>query len=187
MTGFWDNVTGSPDHAFAKAFVDVIPNNTQAIATITKAENSKTSYSDCIQIDWKLISGEFDGQHVFQKLYIYDDKPEKALKAKCMLKLILDLFHVKLLDNNPPSNQLLAQLIGKSAGIKVTEWQMERADGGLGHGNSIAEVHPLEGFKTETGVYREFKLKPPKGVESALTRNTRTNLEAQLDDDIPFS
>lgn len=183
---FWDNVQGTPDQAFAKVFVDIIPHNTQALATVVKAENSKTSFSDCVQIDWKIISGEFDGQHVFQKLYIYDDKPEKALKAKSMLKLILDLFHVKLLDDNPPSNQLLAQLLGKSAGLKITEWQMPRDDGSMGHGNNIAEVHPIEGFKSESGTYREFKHKTKSGVESALTRNSRTGIENELNDDIPF-
>lgn len=185
MTGFWDNVTGKPEDAYAKPFVDIIPNNTTAVGKVNDVKIIQSMGNDCIQIDWILTSGEFEGKYIFQKLHVYDQKPEKALKARNMLKLLLDLFQINLNHNNPPTELELKRMTGKFAGLKIAEWQMPRQDGSMGHGNSIAEVHSTVDFITETGKYREFKESAPKGVDSALTRN-HVEFSKQLDDDIPF-
>ncbi len=183
---FFDNCSGKPEDAFAKPFVDIIPNGTTAIAQITEVKIIQSMGNECYQIDWKLISGQFEGNFIFQKLHVFDKKTEKALKARNMLKLIMDLFHLNLVHNNPPSEQELKRLIGKSAGLKIAEWQMPRDDGSIGHGNNVAEVHPAAGFTTATGSYREFKESAPKGAESALTRNANKEFNHGLDDNVPF-
>lgn len=189
MTGFWDNVTGTSDQAFSKEIVDILPHGTQAIGKIVKATNESGNFGDIIQIQWELTSGEFAGRHLFQKLYVFDTKPERQLKARNMLKYLLDLFQITVSQDGPPTNQDLMKLIGKFGGLKIMEWQMDKDDGSTAHGNSISEVHSAKAFESVTGKYREFKLKPPKGVESALTRNSRTitpAAQAFLDDELPF-
>jgi hypothetical protein len=180
--GFFDGIQGTPDAAFSKMMVDVLPNGTRATAKVVKAFNQTGRFGDTVQIEWELTGGDYKSHHLFQKLYIFDGDPNRATKARNMLKLIMDLFHVKH-DNAPPPDLLLVQMTGKYAGLKITEWQMQREDGSVGHGNSIAEVHPCEGFACETGTYREFKQQ--KGVESALTRNV-SGQTVGLDDDVPF-
>ena len=185
MSNFWDNVSGTPEQAFAKEIVDILPHGTQAIGKIVKAINESGNFGDNIQIQWELTSGEFAGRHLFQKMYVFDKKPERQLKARNMLKYLLDLFQVTISLDGPPTNQDLMKLVGKFGGLKIMEWQMEKDDGSTAHGNSISEVHNAKDFDSITGKYREFKLKPPKGVESALTRHPR-GTHAELDDDVPF-
>jgi hypothetical protein len=185
MTGsYWDNVSGTAQDAFSKSFVEVLPQGTKAQAKILSCKNESFKIGDGVQIEWELIDGEFAKQHIFQKLYTHDAKEEKAIKARNMLKLLFTMFHVKPKDNNPPDNEVLALLVGKCAGLKINEWSMPRDDGSVGHGNTIAEIHPVAGFVSETGKYRDFKV-VPRGVESALTRHPR-GTHAELDDDVPF-
>ncbi len=185
MTGFWDNTTGAPEDAYTKTFADVLPNNTTALAKIISCKNKEFMGETYINIEWELVDGEFKNQHLFQKIQINDVKPEKALKARNMLKLLFIMFHVKPVDNNPPDDKLLSHLNDKIAGIKIQEWSMQRSDGSISHGNFVSEVHPSEHFTTATGKYRDFKF-TSKGVESALTRNSSINYGKELNDDIPF-
>lgn len=185
MTGYWDNISGDASDAFAKGFVEVLPNGTKAQAKIVNCKNESFKFGDGVQIEWELLDGEFKGQHVFQKLYTHDANEDRANKARNMLKLLFTLFQIKPKDNNAPDNVLLGNLVSKCAGLKINEWSMEYEDGTIGHGNTVAEVHPIAEFVSVIGKYREFTFKT-KGVSSALTRNPRVGLEAQLDDDIPF-
>lgn len=184
MSNFWDGISGKSEEAFSKEIVDVLPNGTLATAKIIKATNESGSFGDNIQIQWELVSGEFTGRHLFQKLFIYDQKPERQLKARNMLKYLLDLFQVTVTPDAPPSDHELIRLVGKVAGLKIMEWQMERDNGAIAHGNNISEVHKAEGFLPITGKYREFKAKK-LGVDSALTRNNNKQ-HNELNDDIPF-
>jgi hypothetical protein len=184
---FWDNVSGNAADAYTKTFADVLPNNTTALAQIVTCKNKEFSGIEYINIEWEIKSGDFTGQHIFHKLQVHDKNEDKALKARNMLKFLFVLFHVKPTDNNPPTDNLLSQLSGKVAGIKIQEWSMSMPDGSTGHGNFVSEVHAPTDFVTATGKYREFKLTPPKGYDSALTRNSRNSgIDTELDDDVPF-
>jgi hypothetical protein len=184
MQGFWDNLSGKPEDAFTKTFADVLPNNTLALAQVASCKLKLFNDTDFINLEWELIEGDFKGQHLFQKLNIYDKDVDKATKARNMLMYLVQLFHVKHDPNNAPNDNFLAQFNGKVAGIKIQEWSMQKNDGTLGHGNFISEVHASTGFVSETGKYRDFKHKSV-GVDSALTRHSRQE-KNELDDDIPF-
>ncbi len=186
--GFWDNVSGDAGDAYIKTMADVLPNNTMALATVVKCLNASFNGSDYINVEWLLSDGEFKGQHVFQKLHVYDANPDRAIKARNMLKLMFVQGNVKPADSKPPTDTVLAGLVGMAAGIRLQEWSMQLENGNQGHGNFVSEVHPVAGFVCETGKYRDFKPVAPKyaGVESALTRNPRGGVSVELDDDIPF-
>ena len=182
MTGFWEGITGQATEAFSKEPVDVLPNGTLATAKIVKASNETGNFGDSVQIEWLLTGGEFTGRKIFQKLYIYDGKPERQAKARNMLKYILQLFHVRCSTDGPPTNVDLMQLTACQAGLKIMEWQMERNDGSVGHGNSVAEIHPIAGFECVTGKYREFKTKSKADNKT----NIAFEFGKELNDDIPF-
>lgn len=157
---FWKSeigeVTGKAEDAFAKNFKQ-IPDGTTALAKIEGFANEvhKESGFKYLQISWKLTDGDFKGQKVQQKLKVYggdkfDKDPMKTRhRALNMLKLIYELFNVKPKHTNPPSDQDLAIFVGKIAGIKIRE--TEPNDNGKQY-NWVAEVHPAQGFKCETGV-----------------------------------
>lgn len=160
MSDFWSSdlgeVTGKSEDAFAKQFTQ-IPDGTKAIAKIESFTNQeyKDSGFKYLNIEWVLQDGDFRGQKVQQKLKVYggdgsDKDPMKTRhRALNMLKLLYQLFSMKPKHVNPPTDQDLALFVGKIAGIKIRETEMNS------HGkqyNWIAEVHASQGFKSETGV-----------------------------------
>lgn len=183
---FWHSamgeLTGKAEDAFAKIF-KTIPDNTTALAKIEKfvldEHNGKRQY----EINWVLTSGDYRGQHVFQKIHAFDPDPKKRHRALNMLMLIYTMFNMKPIDSNPPQNAELLAFVGKTAGIKIQEWSMQKEDGsGLLEGNFVSEVHPAMGFRSETGVKLEVTHQFP--VESALTRNARRMADAAASDDL---
>jgi len=157
---FWDSelgdVTGKAEDAFAKQFTQ-IPDGTKALAKIESFTNQvyKDSGFKYLNIEWILQDGDFKGQKVQQKLKVYggdqyDKDPMKTRhRALNMLKLLYELFKVKPKHSNPPTDQDLASFSGKIAGIKIRETAPN--DKGKQY-NWVAEVHPSQGFKSETGV-----------------------------------
>lgn len=190
---FWHSdlgeISGTPEESFTRTF-DIIPDSTMAIAQIESVLNDDFAGSQLktIKIDWVITSGDFTGQHVFQKIKCYDEDPKVRHKALNTLKLIYNMYNLKPTHANAPTDQDLAVFVKKSAGIKIQEWSMTRADGTTGHGNFVSEIHPASGFTCVTGKRKDFAPVPPKhhNLESALTRNHRANNIAELDDDIPF-
>ncbi len=157
---FWDSelgdVTGKAEDAFAKQFTQ-IPDGTKALAKIESFTNQvyKDSGFKYLNIEWVLQDGDFKGQKVQQKLKVYggdqyDKDPMKTRhRALNMLKLLYELFKIKPKHSNPPTDQDLASFGGKIAGIKIRETAPN--DKGKQY-NWVAEVHPSQGFKAETGV-----------------------------------
>lgn len=159
IMNFWESelgdITGKAEDAFAKQFTQ-IPDGTKALAKIKSFTNQKNKESgfQYLNIEWVLQDGDFRGQQVQQKLKVYggdqyDKDPAKTRhRALNMLKLIYELFKIKPKHSNPPSDQELALFIGKIAGIKIRETAPN--DHGRQY-NWVAEVHPSQGFKSETG------------------------------------
>jgi hypothetical protein len=157
---FWEselgNVTGSAEDAFAKQFTH-IPDGTKALAKIHSFTNQTHKFSGFryLNIEWILQDGEFRGQKVQQKLKVYggdehDKDPMKTRhRALNMLKLLYQLFDIKPNHTNPPTDQDLAFFVGKVGGLKIRETAMN--NNGLQY-NWVAEVHPSQGFKSETGI-----------------------------------
>ncbi len=156
---FWESelgdVTGKTEDAFAKQFTQ-IPDGTKAIAKIKSFTNQvyKDSGFKYLNIEWELQDGDFRGQKVQQKLKVYggdqsDKDPAKTRhRALNMLKLLYQLFNIKP-KHTPPTDQDLASFSGKIAGIKIRETEMNEKGKQY---NWVAEVHPSQGFKSETGV-----------------------------------
>jgi hypothetical protein len=156
---FWESelgeVTGKADDAFAKQFTQ-IPDGTKALAKIQSFTNQshKESGFQYLNIEWVLTDGDFKGQKVQQKLKVYggdqyDKDPAKTRhRALNMLKLLYELFKIKPKHSNPPTDQDLASFGGKIAGIHIRETAPN--DRGRSY-NWVAEVHPAQGFKCETG------------------------------------
>lgn len=156
---FWESelgdVTGKAEDAFAKQFSQ-IPDGTKALAKVESFTNQshKESGFKYLNIEWVLQDGDFKGQKVQQKLKVfggdqYDKDPAKTRhRALNMLKLLYELFNIKPKHSNPPSDQDLAFFVGKIAGIKIRETAPN--DKGKQY-NWVAEVHPSQGFKCETG------------------------------------
>lgn len=157
---FWESelgdVTGKSEDAFAKQFSQ-IPDGTKALAKIESFTNQeyKDSGFKYLNIEWVLQDGDFRGQKVQHKLKVYggdqyDKDPAKTRhRALNMLKLLYQLFNIKPKHTNPPTDQDLAMFVGKIAGIKIRETEMN--DKGKQY-NWVAEVHPSAGFKGETGI-----------------------------------
>lgn len=179
---FWSSdlgeVTGNSADAFAKSFKQ-IPDNTTAIAKIIAFVNSEHNGYKYLNIDWLITDGDFKGQKVSQKIKVFDMDPKVRHRSLNMLKLIYQMFHVKPLHNNPPSDQDLSVFLGKFAGINIRE--TEPNDQGKQY-NWVSEIHSAEGFKCETGTRIEVT---HKGVDSALTRYSHAKVDV-LDDEIPF-
>ena len=192
---FWElpsgkKITGSAEDAFLPSF-STIPDGTMAIATIKSFEvvnKEATQYQDeqkFIEIKFKLVDGDFKNREVSQKIKVFQGKPEQVERNLNMLKLVMDLCGYKPTHNNEPTTEELSTMCGKVLGIKIREWSMPKHDGGFMEGNHVSEVWSSVGFVCETGVKMEVTHTPNSGTDSALTRNSRSDVDL-LDQDLPF-
>lgn len=178
---FWESevgeVTGKAEDAFAKSFMQ-IPDGTKALAKIASFTNQeyKDSGSKYLNIEWELQDGDFRGQKVQQKLKVYDGDAKTRHRALNMLKLLYQLFNLKPKHNNPPSDQDLAMFLGKIAGIKIRETEMN--DKGKQY-NWVAEVHTSKDFKCETGIGLPV-------IAKSSIKNMASNQMVENFDDVPF-
>ncbi len=180
---FWDSelgdITGKSEDAFAKSFMQ-IPDGTKALAKIHSFTNQvyKDTGFKYLNIEWELQDGDFKGQKVQQKLKVYGgdqydkDTAKTRHRALNMLKLLYQLFNIKPKHTNPPTDQDLASFAGKIAGIKIRA--TEPNDNGTSY-NWIAEVHPSQGFKSETGV----------GLP-VIAQTSVSNYSSSQKSDVPF-
>lgn len=192
---FWDSdvgeVTGKPEDAFAKQFTQ-IPDGTMALAKIDTFINAEYQGFKYLLIEWLLTDGDFKGQKVQQKLKVfggeaYDKDPAKTKhRALNMFKLIYQTFNMKPKHANDPTDQDLASFLSKVAGIKIRE--TEPNEKGKQY-NWVAEVHPSQGFKCETGVklvVTHTNVMPDREpIDSAFSRQSSLPATDDLDD-IPF-
>ena len=184
---FWHSdlgeITGNAGDAFAKTFKQ-IPDGTMAIAKIDSFINVDYQGSRYLNIDWILVEGDFKGQKVSQKIKVFDGDPKVKHRALNMLKLLYEMFKVRPKDNTPPSDDDLLIFTGKQAGIKIRE--TEPNDKGKQY-NWVAEVHPGQGFKSETGIKLEVTHVNSSRPESSLNRAYEAHkAPTEEDGDIPF-
>lgn len=189
---FWisqlGEVTGNAEDAFAKTF-KTVPDGTKAIARIDKFfnETSKEGFR-CLTIAWELIDGDFKGCKVNQKIKVIDPHPMDSDPAKTrhkalnMLMYIYKMFNVKPKHSDTPSDLDLNVFSGKTAGIVVRE--TEPKEGQDKSFNWISEVHPSQGFKSETGV-KLTVTHSRSSVDTAFSRNP-VSMDESLVDDVPF-
>lgn len=188
---FWsDDITGKPEDAFTKDIGEVIPNNTKAPAEIRLIElvEKENKYLGGIEkyfeITWKLVSGDFKGREVSQKIKCFNGELVQVTRARNMLKLIMNLCQYKPSHNNEPTVYELTIMNRKVLGIKIREWQIEKNDGsGFMEGNFVSEVHAInDSFVTETGI----KLKQKNASYQKPLNHATESTSMHDDQDIPF-
>ncbi len=191
---FWNSksgmeITGTADAAFATDFT-LIPNGTLALAKVIKIEmvdkdDPMFGEQKYYHLTWKIISNDFIGKLVNQKIKCFTGKPESIDKALNMLKYLYTLCNYKPTHNNAPTARELEFLMNKTFGIKVREYATERSDGkGYSTGNYVGEVHPEKEFLCSVGTFMEVKNKNKDSLDSAFSRNPRQ--APFIDSDIPF-
>jgi len=190
-SGTGNEIKGDAASAFTPDFT-VIPDGTMAMAVIDKFSlvEKKDQFGDekkYYEIVWKIISQDYKGRIVSQKIKPFDGRPEAIDRNLNMLKLVMTLCQFKPTHANAPSSDDLRPMIGKSAGIKIREWSMPKQDGsGMMEGNFVSEIYPAQGFECEIGTKLEMVHTPPSSVDSAFSRNPRGQTLVDLTDDIPF-
>lgn len=176
---FWESeigeITGTSADAFAKTFT-IIPDGTSALARVDSFVNSEYQGNKYLSINWILTEGAFKGQKVTQKLKVFGDvnakDPAKARhRALNMLKLMYQLFGVKLSHGGEPTDADLAAFSGKIGGIVIRETQPNSEGNQY---NWVSEIHEAKGFKSETGIkllVTKTNNQSPDLYDSAFNRN----------------
>lgn len=187
---FWisqvGKLDGTPESAFTKTN-RIIPDNTMVLAMIKKFELAEYNGNQFHQITWKIVDGEFKNQEVRQKIHTFDLDNNKRHRGLNMMMLIFKMFNESPKSNDAPTTEELNMFCGKIAGIKVNEFP--RDDGKTG--NWVSEVHAAAGFKPEQGVKLEVTAAVVSSnnaapMDSAFSRNQRTQTVSGIDDDLPF-
>jgi hypothetical protein len=189
---FWESelgeITGNPADAFAKSFTQ-IPDGTMASAKIESFMNAEYNGNKYLSIDWVLIDGDFKGAKVNQKLKVWGDQRDKdpaktKHRALNMLKLIYQLYKLSPKHSGAPTDQDLSVFVGKVAGIQIRETEPDKQTGR--QYNWVSEIHPAEGFKSETGVKLEVT-HTRSDLSTAFDRNPRGEAIPPItEQDIPF-
>jgi hypothetical protein len=182
MEQFWisplGELTGKPEDAYTRQFKQ-IPDDTLALAQIAAFTNEEHEGKKHLKIDWVLTDGDFTGQHVFQKLHVFDDEPKKRHRSLNLLMLMYKTYNLSPKSKDAPSNADLMVFKGKEYGIKIQ--LTEPNDKGKQY-TWVSEIHPVAGFKCETGNVQSVV----HHVDTALSRNADSRLTEVLEDDIPF-
>lgn len=185
---FWKSdigkLSGAPEDSFSASFQGLIPNNTMACAKIDDMCNKEYDGEGYIQINWKLVEGEYKDRVIFQKIRVFSNDAKKRHRALNMLLLIYHLFEVTPVDDSAPTDAFLKFFIGKFCGIKVQETE-PNPDGK--QYNYVSEVHSAVGFESKSGeklVVAE-RILCSSTVESAFSRNSAL-VHDDLNDTIPF-
>lgn len=177
MSNFFEGIQGTEDAAFGKNKIILIPDDTIVTAEIVHAikTESKDGVIKYYEILWKVLDEEYKNRKLWQKLYCWDEKPQRAERAKNMLLLAMNLFGAKI-PSTEPTDLDLDPIQGKIGKIKVKIWEIMRPDGTMSDGNWVSEIHAADFVSTESP-----KRQP---IESAFSRNADKKYE--LDDCIPF-
>lgn len=180
---FWQTtngkkVDGSAESSFLGDGFSPIPDGTTAPAMIQKFE--KVSFESQFsgkqethyQITWKLTAGDYAGRVIWQKLYVFDAKPDKADRAKNMMYRIFKLCHYTPSHNGEPTDVDLLNLVKKFAGIKIGQWGNIPGNEGK-EGNKVLEVHALdEHFTIKTGVLIDYSKTKPLDAYASIGGGT---------------
>jgi hypothetical protein len=149
--------------------IEPIPNKTGCISAIEEAKWDEYQGERYISLKWRVARpAEYANRVIYQKIKVFDPKPEKADKAKRMLAAIDVNAGGKLskLSAEPTDTDLMSGLMGKMMAIKVMVWEIKEEDK---RGNWISAVAPAKGSPQKTAA------PTPEPVQSE-----------GIDDDIPF-
>jgi len=185
-----EEITGRPEDAFIPDMT-IIPNNTSAPAQIKVINlvNKVNSFSQApekyYEFTYKLMAGDFKGREVTQKIKCFLGEPKQIGRALNMLKLIMDLCGYRPSHSNELTSAELLPMIGKTVGIKVREWQIEKADGKIMEGNFVSEVWPVnDRFVTETGIKLQQKPSKQQSFSAGVMQTGIPDIDS--DEGIPF-
>lgn len=165
-----------------------IPANTELKAAVDEAENKTNANTgeQYIELRWNILSGEYKGRKVFQKIRHSDADPKKADKAKMMLMAIDANCGGKLVKLNraPTDQDLMICLTGKPMGIKVQVWSMKNEQTGeTSTGNWVSAV-------SGSGASRPAPAAPKQNTPAQDVAETEAALGSDTpvdDDDLGFS
>lgn len=144
---FWDLSDGNKAEElseFDSQFVELIPDNTSAIACIDSAEWKEHQNQRYINLSWTILDGEYKGFKLFQKVRVRDENAKKRDKAIRMLAAI-DMNAgggLRKLEQEPEDLDLSMMLSNKVMGIKVMTWEMDGSSG-----NWVSMVQSSEAAK----------------------------------------
>lgn len=174
---FWESqsgtkIDGSAESSHVQQF-KVIPDNTRAIVSIKDVQLRNIQGDEFYQATYKIIDGDFKGEEVRHKIKAFDNDKKKRDREVNMLMRLFRLCGKQPVGNTAPGNDDLAQLKGSVIGIKIQEWFFDGKEG-----NWVSEIHPSDGYVSETGKKAEHDL------SSAFSRNEARN--SGIDNDVPF-
>ena len=107
----------------------LIPKNTTLKAMITEAKwYQNEDNPKVISLRWDTVEGPFKGRVVFQKIKVFDAKPEIADKHRTMLAAI-NANAGGTLSDDPQDMDLMQALCNKIMMIKVDVWDMNGKQG----------------------------------------------------------
>lgn len=165
MQDFWNGITGEEKDAFKQA-MELIPDDTTVTAFVDGISINEGDMPN-IEFKWKICEGEFMNRYLWQKLYVFDQKPERSKKAKNMLMLLFKIFNAPVPTTIPTLSDMYP-MNGKIAKLLIGQYAIPQPDGTVRTGNTVREVHP--------NAY--------EAPVSALQRNQATMVVPQ--DDVPF-
>jgi len=171
---------GSPEHAFAKPSL-TIPDGTMAKAKIMDAELKSFDWGKHYEVKWCLQDTSSKGLYVTQKIRAFDENPGKRDRAVQMLVCLFKAVNYTPSHDEPPSDEDLAQIKGRVAGITIQQWFFNGKEG-----NWVSEVYSAESFKSIEGTMKSAPASqsispssPPPPSDSFVPENFK-------DDDIDF-
>lgn len=126
-----------------------IPKNTVVTAVIDKVEWAEYGGERYVSVRWGVLKpSEYENRKLFQKVRVYNPKPETADKAKRMLGAICanaGAPGLKLLElgREPSAEELEIALSNKIMNLTLDVWTIKPEDGGEAKtGNWVRAVDP---------------------------------------------
>lgn len=148
---FWNNDVikqdNNGDFSISNNEFKPIPNNTEAIATITDVTWREFNGEEYIEIKWQIVSpSQYANRLIFQKLKVLDPDSDKSSRAQKMLLAINYNANGNLheLRERPDDMDLKKALQYKLMNIKILVWEFNGKEG-----NWIGAVKPKQALKSE--------------------------------------
>lgn len=145
MSFFGNDLPTNGEFDAGGADFEVMPNNTEVLASADQAEWSEYNNERYINIKWVVLApDQFKNRVLFQKVKVFEQNPDKAQKAKSMLAAIdYNASGGKLVQSGQePTDETLSQhLCHAPMYLKLRVWEME-INGEQKSGNWVASVAP---------------------------------------------
>ena len=157
-------VANQTEYESAGGSLEPIPAGTVVTAYVKNAEIKEYEMNRYIQLRWDVLApAEFNSRVIFQKLSVWDDNNDKALKAYNMLGVINNAAGGRINMEKDPEPQDLFNLFNLQMVLKLDVWEI-----GDKKGNWVSKV----AIKNQ--------------LSSAAPVRTPEPVSQNMDDDIPF-